>query len=140
MPHIGRKGPEIFDRVVYGLTGGLQSRFFPGNAGFQPAGEFVGILPAQGRRLHSATFAQAGSLRCNPPVRFEEMSFRPLAVDVKDMIECLPGVVADLRNTLRRYSLCQSVYNLCRKDQFGKFFTFFGNRRNQSPCQKSNTL
>jgi len=26
----------------------LQSRFFPGNAGFQPAGEFVGILPAQG--------------------------------------------------------------------------------------------
>jgi len=26
----------------------LQSRFFPGNAGFQPASEFVGILPAQG--------------------------------------------------------------------------------------------
>ncbi len=30
------------------LSGGLQSRFFPGNAGFQPASEFVGILPAQG--------------------------------------------------------------------------------------------
>ncbi|MCL2306247.1 MAG: hypothetical protein FWC43_12960, partial [Planctomycetaceae bacterium] len=34
--------------------------------------EFVGILTCAGRRLHSATFAQAGSLRsqglCNPPV------------------------------------------------------------------------
>jgi len=30
------------------VVGGLQSRFFPGNAGFQPASEFVGILPAQG--------------------------------------------------------------------------------------------
>jgi len=49
------------------VSGGLQSRFFPGNAGFQPANEFVGILPVQG----SATSAQAGSLRsqglCNPP-------------------------------------------------------------------------
>ncbi len=41
-------------------SGGLQSRFFPGNAGFQPASEFVGILsegrdsiPQPSRRLEA---------------------------------------------------------------------------------------
>ncbi|MCL2306411.1 MAG: hypothetical protein FWC43_13800, partial [Planctomycetaceae bacterium] len=39
------------DTVEVKETGGLQSRFFPGNAGFQPASEFVGILPVQGGDL-----------------------------------------------------------------------------------------
>ncbi|MCL2306527.1 MAG: hypothetical protein FWC43_14410, partial [Planctomycetaceae bacterium] len=50
----GGKGIISFYTVFHRLsifpeqTAGLQSRFFPGNAGFRPASEFVGILPVQG--------------------------------------------------------------------------------------------